>query len=133
MLDEREQLRKQQMAIHDRLREIDAEIDQSTIARIKEGDCYFRFSDFEHSPRQNKNVYVHVLYLKPTPSGYALYGVQVWPDIPRLERGSIGWTLHACRSAWERPDTGEKITKDEFASQLEATVGRIRSAEPEST
>lgn len=133
MLDEREQLRKQQMAIHDRLREIDAEIDQSTIARIKDGDCYFRFSDFEHSPRQNKNVYVHVLDVKPTPSGHVLYGIRVWPDVPGLERGSIGWTLHACRSAWERPDTGEKITKAEFDAQLESTFINIKNTEPEST
>lgn len=133
MLDEREQLRKQEMAIRERMREIDAEIDQSTITRITEGDCYFRFTDFERPMRERGHVYVHVLDVKPTPSGYSLSGVQVWPDIPRLERGSIGWTLHACRSAWERPDTGEKITKAEFDAQLESTFINIKNTEPKST
>lgn len=126
VLDEREQLRQREMVIRDRIREIDAEVERSVIARIMEGDCYFRFDDLQHSLRQNKNVYVHVLNVDTTPSGYSLFGIQVWPDIPRVERGSIGWTLHACRRAWEQPDTGEKITKSEFNTQFDTAVDKIK-------
>lgn len=131
VLDEREQLRKQEMAIRDRIREIDGEINQSTVRRIMEGDCYFRFDDLEHSPRQSRSVYVHVLDVQIRPNGcdYDLSGIRAWPDIPRIERGGIGWTLHACRSAWENPQSGEKITKGEFDAQLEATFSKIKTVD----
>lgn len=129
MDSERGKLREQELALRDRIKVLDDAQNEQTIREIESGLRYFRMDDLEVGGPGKRMTVLCVSKVERAKTGIHLHGVRVWPAIPRLEFGPVGWTLAAIRIAQGNSrDDMAVISRDEFARQFESVVAALRSA-----